>query len=109
MQARINIPLLPLNDTSGLASIITAFTKPFTVKSLPPAKPINTALHVLPWCTTDAPMRRETLVALTDQTTCLRDVASLRDGDAQELIDGGMSEEDVRGILEFWAEEWVVD
>lgn len=99
-----------MNDASALASVITAFAKSFTSKiSPPPMKPVNAALDVLPYCTTDAPMRQEALVALTDQTTCLRDVASLREEDMQRLLEGGMSEEDVGGVLGFWAEEWVVE
>jgi hypothetical protein len=107
----ISVPLLPLNDPSTLASVITAFAEPFTSRKplLAQMKPVNAALDVLPYCTTEARMREGTWVALTDQTTCLRDVAGLCGEDAQGLIEGGVSEEEVEAILGFWAEEWVME
>ena len=110
-KSHINIPLLPLSAPSALPTLLTTFSRPFTqVAPLGPKLP-NAAMDILPFCTTDAPTRQELLVKVSDVAGSLREVASLglREDDAARLVEEGMGEEDVDGLLRFWEEEWVVE
>ena len=108
-EARLNLPILPLSNPTALSTILTTFAKPFTQPRAPGPKLPIAAMDVLPFCTTNAPMRRETLVKVTDVVGCLKDVASLGEGDVGRLIEGGLRMEDVEAMLGFWEEEWVVE
>lgn len=104
----VTMPLLPITDASTLPSVVAAFAKPLAIK-LPLQKPVNAAMDLLPYCSTEAPVKQQTIVFMTDQAACLRDVASLREGDMGKLMEAGLYAEEAEAALVFWAEEWIVD
>jgi hypothetical protein len=56
-------------------------------------------------------MRQDTFTAMSDQFACLRDVASLEEGEVgvRRLVEGGIDMESAGACVEFWSEEWVCE
>jgi hypothetical protein len=107
MESRLNVPLLPLDNTSSLAKVAIAFAMPHSGK-IPPvrARKLDTSLDLIPYL---GRLSRETVLALADLTTCLRDVASIGEEDAQKLLDAGIRMEELEELFTFWNEEFVID
>ena len=107
MRRRLDVPLLPLDCAGSLLRIITAFARPYgsNASTLRPEKVI-TSLDLVPQL---GNLSRETVLALTDLTTCLRDIANLGEDDAQKLLDSGTSEEELSALFQCWNKEYMVD
>lgn len=81
----------------------------------PPKGPaVNAALDLLPYCTTQTPLNKEQVVAISDIAGSLKELVMIalgaaEDGTMREVLDRAVGPEVAFGIMEFFYDDWVAD
>jgi hypothetical protein len=77
--------------------------------------PKNAVTDILPYCTTEAPLRQDQVIALSDVVGSIKELVLLAlgaaVGDIESLykMEGAVGPETTRSIVEFFAEEWEIE
>ncbi|KAL5115293.1 hypothetical protein ACEQ8H_006805 [Pleosporales sp. CAS-2024a] len=77
--------------------------------------PANVVTDMLPYCTTEPPLKQEQVIALSDAVASIRELVILALGAAGEeqacrdVIAEAVGVETARNIVDFFAEEWEVE
>ncbi|KAF2001150.1 hypothetical protein P154DRAFT_392891, partial [Amniculicola lignicola CBS 123094] len=76
----------------------------------------NAVMDLLPFCTTDQerPLSKEQVIGLSDVAGSLKEVVLLAlrasvDGEAARVLEEAVGKERVASVVEFWADEYVVE
>jgi hypothetical protein len=90
-----------------------------TASQVPPPSqtrtPKNAVTDILPYCTTEPPLRQDQVIALSDVVGNIKELVLLAMGAAAgdvESVDkmkGAVGPETTKNIVEFFAEEWEVE
>jgi hypothetical protein len=76
---------------------------------------ISAVAHILPFCTTEPPLRQEDVIALSDVAGSLKELVLLAlgaargDGVSVRRLEGTVGRGVAEGVVEFFAEEWEVE
>lgn len=77
--------------------------------------PESAVKDILPYCTTEPPLRQEQVIALSDVAGSVKELVLLALGTAAgdagcaERMEGAVGSETAGSIVEFFAEEWEVE
>lgn len=77
--------------------------------------PKNAVTDILPFCTTEATLRQDQVIALSDVVGSVKELVLLALGAADnesgcaDKMEGAVGPETTRNIVEFFAEEWEVE
>jgi hypothetical protein len=106
------LPILCLNGSHAVVPALLAFTNSdvhsnIMVKSSPEV-PIA-GIHVLPYCSTNAPMDQDTFAAVSDAFQCLRDLAIFRPDSTPGHGNFAGPATAMQCCIEFWERDYLVD